>query len=56
MFDKYLQYVKKPLLYCFFTFAHALLRIELGRHDKRGGSQDCPNCGACRESVDHVIF
>ena len=22
---------------------------------KRGGSQECPNCGACKESVEHVL-
>ena len=21
-----------------------------------GGSQECPNCGACKESVEHVVF
>ena len=21
-----------------------------------GGSQECPNCGACEESVEHVLF
>ena len=29
---------------------------ELGRHDKGGGSQDCPDFGACKESVEHVLF
>ena len=23
---------------------------------KGGGSQECPNCGACKELVDHVVF
>ena len=23
---------------------------------KGGGSQECPNCGACNESVGHVLF
>ena len=23
---------------------------------KRGGSQEYPNCGACKESVEHVLF
>ena len=23
---------------------------------KTGGSQECPNCGACKESVEHVLF
>ena len=25
-------------------------------HAKRGGSQKCPNCGACKESIEHVLF
>ena len=29
---------------------------ELSRHDKGGGSQECPNFGACKESVEHVLF
>ena len=29
---------------------------ELSRHDKRGGPQGCPNCGAGKESVEHVPF
>ena len=34
---------------------HGLFK-ELGRHDKGGGSQKCPNCGACKELVEHVLF
>ena len=29
---------------------------ELGKHDKGGGPQECANCGACKESVEHVLF
>ena len=29
---------------------------ELGRHAKRGGSHECPDCGACEESVEPVLF
>ena len=32
------------------------LFAELGRHDKGSGSQECPNCGACQESIEHVLF
>ena len=28
----------------------------MDRHAKRGGSQECPNGGACKESVEHVLF
>ena len=30
--------------------------MELGRHVKGGGSQECPNCGACKKFVEHVLF
>ena len=30
--------------------------MELDWHDKGGGSQESPNCGACKESVEHVVF
>ena len=42
----------------FFKFrsgTHGLFE-ELGRHDGRGGSQECPICGDCKESVEHVLF
>ena len=29
---------------------------ELGRHDKGDGSQKCPNCTGCEESVRHFLF
>ena len=29
---------------------------ELGRHDKEGGSQESHNCGAYKESIEHVLF
>ena len=56
--EEYLKYVKGPLSRLFFTFlsgTHWLFE-ELGRHVKGGGSQECPNCGACKESVEHVLF
>ena len=28
----------------------------MGRHSNKGGLQECPNCGACKESVEHVLF
>ena len=35
--------------------AHGLLE-ELGGHSKGGESQECPNCGACKELIEHVLF
>ena len=43
------------LLFKFCSGTHGLFE-ELGRHMNRGGSQECPNCGACKESVEHVLF
>ena len=57
-FEEYLKYVKGPpsrLLFKFRSGAHWLFE-ELGRHAKMGGSQECPNCGTCKESVEHVLF
>ena len=28
---------------------------QLGRHAGRGGCQECPNCVACKEYVEHVL-
>ena len=49
-----IQYVKGvPSI--FYSGTHRL-HEELGRHDNRGGSQECPNCEACKELVEHVMF
>ena len=29
---------------------------ESSSHSNRDGSQECPNCGACKESDEHVFF
>ena len=29
---------------------------ELGGHDKGGESHECPNCGAYKELIEHVLF
>ena len=29
---------------------------ELCRHDNGHGSQECPNCRACKESIEHFLF
>ena len=57
-FEEYLEYIKGAASRLFFKFrsgTHGLFE-ELGRHVGRGGSQECPNCGACKESVEHVLF
>ena len=28
----------------------------MGRHANEGGSQECPNCGGLKKSVEHVLF
>ena len=39
----------------FCSSTHGLFE-ELGRHAKGCGSQECPNRGACEESVEQVLF
>ena len=29
--------------------------LDGGSHARGGGSQECPNCGACKEWVEHVL-
>ena len=56
--EEYFKYVKGPPSRLFLKFrsgTHGLFE-ELGRHANRGGSQDYPNCGTCKESVEHVLF
>ena len=43
------------LSFMFHPGTHGLFE-ELGRQAKRGGSQECPNCEACKESVEQVVF
>ena len=57
-FEEYLKYVKGAASRLFLKFrsgTHGLFE-ELGRHGNRDESQECPNCGACKESVEHVLF
>ena len=56
-FEEYSEYVKVPPSRVFLKFCsgtHGLFE-ELGRHADRGGLQECSNCGACKESVEHVL-
>ena len=57
-FEEYFEYTNgapSRLIFKFFSGTHGLSE-ELGRHTKRGVSQECPNCGACKESVEGVPF
>ena len=57
-FEEYLEYVKEEpsgLFLKFHSGTHGLFE-DLGRHDKEGGSDKCPNCGACEESIEHVLL
>ena len=57
-FEEYLEHVKGPSSRLFFMFHSGTYGLfeELGRHAKGGGSQEYPNCVACKESVEHVLF
>ena len=51
-------HVKGPssrLLCKFSSNTHGLFE-ELGKRAKKVGSQECPNCRAGKESVEHVLF
>ena len=56
---KYLDCVRgealSRLLFKFHLDTNRLFE-ELGRHASSGGSQECPNCGACKESTERVLF
>ena len=57
-FEEFLEYVKESPSSSFLKFrsgTHGLFE-ELNRHDKEGGSKVCPNRGACKESVERVLF
>ena len=46
-----------PQLYRLAMCGHVKsLNSDIVTPDKEGGSQECPNCGACKESVEHVLF
>ena len=56
-FEEYLEYVNGASSKLFLKFhlcTHGLFE-ELGRHDKVSWSQECPNRGACMESVEYVL-
>ena len=57
-FKTYLEYVRGDLLDCFKSFVWVpmgCLRSWVG-YDKGSGSQECPNCGACKGSIEHVLL
>ena len=57
-FEVYLECVKGASSKLFLKFRSGTdgLFEEFGRHDKVGVSQECPNCGACKESIEYVLF
>ena len=57
-FVAYLEHVKGAPCRSVFKLhsgTHGLFE-EMGRQDKVGGSQKCPNCGTCKESITNVLF
>ena len=57
-FNENLEHVNRApwkLSLYFHSSTHGLFE-ELGRHVKRVGSQECPNCEVCKELVDCVLF
>ena len=57
-FEEYLQYVKGANARLFFKFHLGTHRLfeELDRHVSRDGPQECPNCRAIKECIEHVLF
>ena len=57
-FEDYVEYLKgtPSRLVCKFRSDTHVLIEELDRNDRVVWSQVCPNCGACKESVEHVHF
>ena len=58
-FKKHLQYAESIFQIVFLVHSGTYrLFEELGRHANtcRCGSDECPNCGACKELVEHVLF
>ena len=53
--EDYLEYVKEVHTRLFLKFRSDThdLSEELGRHAKKSGSQEFPNCGAFKVSVEH---
>ena len=40
--------------FLFGSSTHGLFE-EFSTHDNSGGSQDCDDCGACKQLVEHVL-
>ena len=56
--EENLEYIKGAPFRAFKKFwlsTHGLFE-ELDKHASVDGSQDCPNYGACKESIVHVLF
>ena len=57
-FEEYFEHINEASSRLFLKFCSGTYGLveELGKHTNRGGSQECPDCGDCKESVKHVLF
>ena len=55
--EEHLEFVKvTPSRLVRFHSGSYRLFEELSRHVSKGWLQECPNCGACKVLVEHVLF
>ena len=56
-FEEYLEHAKQAPSRLFLKFCSGTQELfqELCRHNKGGEPQECSNCGACKESVEHAF-
>ena len=56
-FEEYLEYVRRAPSRLFLGFIWVLVGcLRIWGHANRDGLQECPNCRACKESVENVLF
>ena len=57
-YGEYWKHVKGHSSMLFFKFRSGARGLfeELDRHTKEGGFPECPDCGACKVFVEHVLF
>ena len=55
--EEYLDTINRaPSRFLKFCSSSYGLFEECGKHADMGASQECLNCGSCKESVEHVLF